>query len=53
MCDTIGRYWYLFMRLTPLSARRFYRFAHIVADNSGKVVGKVNLSRGEIAKRET
>src|SRR5262249_21272077 len=27
---TIGRYWYLFKRLTAVSAKRFYRFEHIV-----------------------
>jgi hypothetical protein len=30
LCDTIGRYMYLFKRLTAVSARRFYRFEHIV-----------------------
>jgi hypothetical protein len=37
---TIGRYWYLFKRLTALSARRFYLFEHIVSYSSGKVVAK-------------
>jgi len=37
---TIGRYWYLFKRLTPVSAGRFYRFEHIVTYSSGKVVAK-------------
>ena len=41
LCVTIGRYWYLFKRLTVVSASRFYRFEHIVAYSSGKVVGKV------------
>jgi hypothetical protein len=39
-CVTIGRYWYLFKRLTAVSACRFYRFEHIVAYSSGKVVAK-------------
>ena len=39
--DTIGRYVYLFKRLTPVLASRFYRFEHIVSYSSGKVVGKV------------
>ena len=38
--DTIGRYWYLFKRLTAVSAGRFYRFEHIDAYSSGKVVAK-------------
>ena len=37
---TIGRYWYLFKRLTAGSAGRFYRFEHIVTYSSGKVVAK-------------
>jgi hypothetical protein len=37
---TIGRYWYLFKRLTAVSAGRFYRFEHIVAYSSDKVVAK-------------
>src|SRR5215510_234673 len=37
---TIGHYWYLFKRLTVVSAGRFYRFEHIVSYSSGKVVGK-------------
>ena len=44
LCDTIGRYVYLLQRLTPLSARRFYRFAHIVPYSSGEVVGKVAIA---------
>jgi len=40
--DTIGRYVYLFKRLTVVSAHRFYRFEHIVSYSSGKVVGKVD-----------
>ena len=40
LCDTIGRYWYLFKRLMAVSAGRFYRFEHIVAYSSGKVVAK-------------
>jgi hypothetical protein len=37
---TIGRYWYLFKRLTPVFGARFYRFEHIVTYSSGKVVAK-------------
>jgi hypothetical protein len=37
---TIGRYWYLFKRLTAVSTGRFYRFEHIVSYSSGKVVAK-------------
>ena len=40
LCIAIGRYWYLFKRLTAVSAGRFYRFEHIVAYSSGKVVAK-------------
>src|SRR5262249_52902555 len=40
VCVTIGRYWYLFKRLTAVSAGRFYRFEHIVTHSSGKVVAK-------------
>src|SRR5262249_2752799 len=40
LCVTIGRYWYLFKRLTAVSAGRFYRFEHIVTYSSGKVVAK-------------
>jgi hypothetical protein len=40
LCVTIGPYWYLFKRLTAVSARRFYRFEHIYTDSSGKVVAK-------------
>jgi hypothetical protein len=40
LCVTIGRYWYLFKRLTAVSADRFYRFEHIVTYSSGKVVAK-------------
>ena len=40
LCVTIGRYWYLFRRLTAVSTGRFYRFEHIVADSSGIVVAK-------------
>ena len=40
LCDTIGRYMYLFKRLAGLSAGRFYRFEHIVTDSSGEVVAK-------------
>src|SRR5437870_2406277 len=48
LCVTIGRYWYLFKRLTAVSAGQFYRFEHIVADSSGKVVAKsANITRFE------
>src|SRR5882757_10066046 len=40
LCVTIGRYVYLFERLTPVPAGRFYRFEHIVSYSSGKVVAK-------------
>ena len=40
LCVTIGRYVYLFKRLTPVPAGRFYRFEHIVAYSSSKVVAK-------------
>src|SRR5262245_15897571 len=40
---TIGRYWYLVKRLTAVSAGRFYRFEHIVAYSSGKVVAKYRI----------
>ena len=40
LCVTIGHYLYLSKRLTPLPAGRFYRFEHIVAYSSGKVVAK-------------
>jgi hypothetical protein len=40
LCVPIGRYWYLFKRLTTVLARRFYRFEHIVSYSSGKVVAK-------------
>src|SRR5215510_7091602 len=40
LCVPIGRYMYLFKRLTAVSAGRFYRFVHIVTYSSGKVVAK-------------
>jgi len=46
--DTIGRYVYLFERLTAVSAGRFYRFKHIVSYSSGKVVGKVEALDVEV-----
>jgi hypothetical protein len=50
---TIGHYWYLFKRLTAVLAGRFYRFEHIVAYSSGKVVAKsVNQSRVNLATKE-
>jgi hypothetical protein len=39
-CFTIDHYWYLFKRLTAVSAGRFYRFEHIVPYSSGKVVAE-------------
>src|SRR4030095_15900617 len=48
---TFGRYWYLFKRLTLPSPGRFYRFEHIVAYSSSKVVAKSDASRGGIVKR--
>ena len=43
LCVTIGRYVYLFKRLTAVSAGRFYRFEHIETYSSGKVVAKSRL----------
>jgi hypothetical protein len=40
LCVPIGRYMYLFKRLTAVSAGRFYRFEYIVTYSSGKVVAK-------------
>jgi hypothetical protein len=40
LCVTIGRYWYLFKRLTPVSAGQFYRFEHIVSYSSFKALSK-------------
>jgi hypothetical protein len=45
LCVTIGRYLYLFKRLTAVSAGRFYRFEHIVSHSSGKVVAKSDAYR--------
>jgi hypothetical protein len=53
LCDTIGRYWYLFKRLTALSAGRFYRFEHIVSYSSGKVVGRWRLGTDAASVSET
>src|SRR5262249_54932444 len=39
MCH-FGRYWYLFKRLTAVSAGQFYRFEHIAADSSFKTLAK-------------
>ena len=39
-CDTIGRYVYLFKRLTAVLTARFYRFEHMVSYSSGKVIAK-------------
>ena len=41
LCDTIGRYWYLFKRLTAVIGGPFYRFEHIETNSSGKVVAKL------------
>ena len=40
LCVTIGRYWYLFKRLTAVSAGRFYRFEHIATHSSFKAHSK-------------
>ena len=40
LCVTIGRYWYLFKRLASVRSHLIYRFEHIVAYSSGKVVAK-------------
>ena len=40
LCVTIGRYRYLFKRLTAVSAVRFYRFEQIVAYSSFKAHAK-------------
>src|SRR5262249_18283988 len=40
MCVSIGRYWYLFKRLTAVSAGRFFRFEHIVTYSSFKAHSK-------------
>src|SRR5262245_23021372 len=45
LCVPIGRYWYLFKRLTAVSAGRFDRFVHIVTYSSGKVVAKSDRAR--------
>ena len=42
LCDAIGRYVYLFQRLTGVFGGRFYRFEHILSWSSGKVVGQSN-----------
>src|SRR5262245_21035201 len=46
LCVTIGRYWYLFKRLTAVSAGRFYRFEHIVSDSSFKAHSKQGAISG-------
>src|SRR5215831_4363846 len=51
LCVTIGRYWYLFNRLTAVSAGRFYRFEHIDTYSSGKVVAKSALFLRSFARR--
>ena len=48
LCVTIGRYVYLFKRLTPVLAGRFYRFEHIVTYSSGKVVAKWQRKIGKV-----
>ena len=40
LCDTIGRYMYLFEGLTAVFGGRFYRFEHIVPYSSSKVIAK-------------
>src|SRR5262245_43139368 len=40
LCVSIGRYWYLFKRLTSISAGRFYRFEHVETDSSFKAHSK-------------
>jgi hypothetical protein len=40
LCDTIGRYWYLFKRLATVAHPHFHRFEHIATNSSGKVVAK-------------
>jgi len=40
LCDTIGRYWYLFKRLTPVWSSSFSRFEHTDTYSSSKVVAK-------------
>ena len=50
LCVPIGRYWYLFKRLTAVSAGRFYRFEHIVTYSSGKVVAKSDRPHPYIAR---
>src|SRR5262245_4243365 len=45
MCVVIGRYWYLFTRLTAVSASRFYRFEHIETYGSGQSCSKVRRIR--------
>src|SRR5215831_9906717 len=52
LCVTIGRYWYLFKRLTALSTARFYRFEHIDTYSSGKVVAKSDRAHPYIAREE-
>jgi len=43
LCVTIGRYMYLFKRLTAVQAGRFYQFEHIETSSSGKVVAKYRV----------
>jgi len=42
--DSIGRYMYLFQRLTALLAGQFTHSNHIVSYSSGEVVAKWRLS---------
>src|SRR5262249_62385730 len=48
LCVTIGRYWYLFKRLTAVSARRFFPFEYIVGYSFCKIVAKTEASPPEI-----
>src|SRR5262249_39644971 len=40
LCVTSGRYWYLFKRLTAVSARRVFRFEHKETHNFFKPLSK-------------
>jgi hypothetical protein len=53
LCVTIGHYWYLFRRLTAVTAGRFYRFEHIDTYSSGKVVASKCLSHEFAAKERS
>src|SRR5262245_13533038 len=51
LCVPIGHYWYLFKRLTAVSAGQIYRFEHIVSYSSSKVVAKWDAPVPEFLKR--